>query len=61
MDVISWILPYFLINHAWKDADELVIFYGGAKVEVFGFYSDVTGSFVGIGDGAVYMYFYIEH
>ena len=34
MDVILWVIPDFLRDHAWEDTGVLVIFHGGAEVEV---------------------------
>ena len=53
--VVAWIVPHFLRNHIWEDADVLVIFYGRTKVEFFDVNSEVAGTCLGIGDGAIYV------
>ena len=60
-DVLAWIIPHFLGNHLWEDADVLVVLHGHAKVEVFDVNAKVAGTFVGIGDGAIYVELGIEH
>ena len=59
--VVAWIIPHFFGNHLWEDVDVLVVLHGCAKVEVFDVDSEVTGTFVGIGDGAIYVELGIEH
>ena len=41
--------------------DILVVFHGHAKVEVSDIGAEVAGTFVGIGDGAIYVELGIEH
>ena len=31
-DVVAWIIPHFLGDHIWEDADVLVLLHGRAKV-----------------------------
>ena len=61
MDVVSWIIPHFLGNHIWEEADVLVVLHGRAKVEVFDVNAEVEVTFVGIGDGAIYVELGIDH
>ena len=60
-DVVAWIIPHFLGGHLWEDADVLLVFHGRAKVEVFDVNAKVSGTFVGIRDGAIYVEIDIEH
>ena len=61
VDVVAWIIPHFLRNHLWEDADVLKVLHGCAKVEVFDVDAKVAGTFVGVGDGAIYVELGIEH
>ena len=61
VDVVAWIIPHFLGNHIWEDADLLEVLHGRAKVEVFDVDDELVGTFVGIGDGAIYVEFIINH
>ena len=60
-DVVVWIIPHFLGEHLWEDADVLVVLHGSAKVEVFDVDAKVSGTFLGIGNGAIYVELGIEH
>ena len=60
-DVAAWIIPHFLGNHIWEDADVLVVLHGHAKVEVFDVDAKVASTSVGIRDGAIYVELRIEH
>ena len=59
--IVPWIIPHFLGDHFWEDADVLVVLHGRAKVEVFDVDAKVAGTFVGIGYGAIYVELGIEH
>ena len=61
VDVVVWIIPQFLGKHIWEDADVLELLHGHAKVEIFYVDANVSGTFVGIGDSAIYVQFGIEH
>ena len=61
VDVVSWIIPHFLGDHIWEDADVLEVLHGRAKVEVFDVDAELVGTFVGIGDGAIYVELGIDH
>ena len=61
VDVVTWIIPYFLGDHIWEGADVLEVLHGCAKVEVFDVDAELVGTFVGIGDGAIYVEFIINH
>ena len=60
-DVVAWIIPHFLGNHLWEDADVLVVLHGRDKVEVFNVNDEVAGTFLGIGNGDIYVELGIEH
>ena len=60
-DVVAWIIPHLLGNHLWEDVDVLVLLHGSAKLEVFDIDAEVAGTFVGIGDGAIYVELGIKH
>ena len=61
MDVVTGIIPHFLGNHLWEDVDVLEVLHGRAKVEVFDVDAKVAGTFLGIGDDAIYVEFGINH
>ena len=54
VDVVAWIIPNFLGGNLWEDADVLEVLHGSAKVEVFDIDAKVAGTFVSIGDVAIY-------
>ena len=60
-DVVAWIIPHFLGGHLWEDTYVLVVFHGRAKVEFFDVDAELSGTFVGIGDGDIYVEIDIEH
>ena len=53
--------PTLLGIFFWEDADVLVVLHGRAKVEVLDVNAEVAGTFVGIGDGAIYVELGIDH
>ena len=61
MDVIAWIIPHFLRNHFWEDADVLEVSHGIYKLEVGDVDTEVAGTFVGVRDGDIYVELGIEH
>ena len=60
-DVKAWIIQHFLGNHIWEEADVLVVLHGRAKVEVFDVDAKVSGTFLVIIDGSIYVELVIEH
>ena len=54
MGVICWVVRNFLRDHTWDDADVMVIFHGGAEVEVFDVYAKARCAFAGTRDCAVW-------
>ena len=60
-DVVAWIIPHFLRNHLWENADVLVILHGSANIEVFCVNAEEAGTYVGILDGDIYVELDIEH
>ena len=60
-DVVEWIITHFLGDHIWEDADVLVVLHGRAKVEVFDVDAKVSGTFLVIIDGSIYVELVIEH
>ena len=61
VDVVAWIILHFLGNHLWEDAYVLEVLHGHVNVEVVDVDAKVAGTFVGVGDGAIYVELAIEH
>ena len=59
--MVAWNIPHFLGKHIWEDTDVLVVLHGHAKVEVFDVDAEVSGTFLGIVDGAIYVELGIKH
>ena len=61
VDFVSWVVPYFLWDHFWPDADVLVVCHGRTEVVIFYVEAEVAGAFVSVGDCAVDVDFCVEH
>ena len=61
VDVVAWIVPYFLGNVGWVDSHILEVLHGGAEIVVLDVEAEVASAFLGVGNGAVDVDLCVEH